>query len=133
MSSTAIAQVTPAPPQSPSLILRSVSGRDLYEFYCAPCHGRDGAGDGSVARSLSGPVPDLRLLTQRNGGTFPRARAEAFVAHGSNAPAVDAHGTTDMPIWGPIFRALDPSSDAMTAVRIANVVDYLDVLQKKEP
>jgi len=131
-ASAAIAQVTPASPKSPSLILRSVSGRDLHEFYYAPCHGRDGAG-GPVARSLSGPVSDLRLLTQRNGGTFPRAPVEASVAHGSRAPAVAADGTTDMPIWGPIFSGLDPSSEVMMAVRIANVVDYLDVLQKKAP
>jgi len=130
--SSAIAQVTPTPPQSPSLILRSISGRDIFEFYCAPCHGRDGAGGGPVAHSLSGPIPDLRLLTERNSGTFPRARVEAYVSHGSGAPAVAAHGTTDMPVWGPIFRGLDPS-DAMTAIRIANVVDYLDVLQQKKP
>jgi hypothetical protein len=40
-----------------------------------------------------------------------------------------AHGTTDMPIWGAIFRGLDPS-DARVKVRLENVVEYVQSLQR---
>jgi hypothetical protein len=35
-----------------------------------------------------------------------------------------------MPVWGPVFRGLDPS-DTRAAIRIANVVKYIESLQKK--
>jgi hypothetical protein len=35
-----------------------------------------------------------------------------------------------MPVWGPIFMALDPS-DRMTVIRIENVVQYLETIQIK--
>ena len=30
----------------PPLLIPSVAGGDLFGFYCASCHGRDGKGDG---------------------------------------------------------------------------------------
>ena len=39
-----------------------------------------------------------------------------------------AHGSSDMPVWGPIFRALDPS-DARVARRVDNIVEYVESLQ----
>jgi hypothetical protein len=35
-----------------------------------------------------------------------------------------------MPVWGPIFRALDPSN-AANKVRLANIVEYVGSLQVK--
>jgi hypothetical protein len=35
-----------------------------------------------------------------------------------------------MPVWGPVFRSLDPS-DARVQVRIANLIAYLDAIQAK--
>jgi mono/diheme cytochrome c family protein len=113
----------PAPMMPPSLY-----GRDIFELYCAPCHGLDGRGSGPVARVLKAPPPDLTRLAVRNNGVFPRARVELFVTSGSaEAPA---HGSSQMPIWGPTFRALG-SSAAEAKVRIANVVDYVGTLQNQ--
>jgi hypothetical protein len=56
---------------------------------------------------------------------FPAARVEAFVTSGNESPA---HGTREMPVWGPIFRGLDPS-DTLTKVRINNVVTHVQSLQ----
>ena len=39
-------------PPFPPLVIASLSGGDLFQFYCASCHGRDGKGDGPVAASL---------------------------------------------------------------------------------
>jgi len=123
----AVAQTAGAP--NPPLVIRSLAGRDLFEFYCAPCHGRDGHGNGPVAAALKVAPPNLTLLARRNGGTFARQRVEAFVTNGGTALA-QAHGTAEMPVWGPVFRGLDPS-DAMVKVRLANVVKYIESIQVK--
>src|SRR6187200_1240007 len=94
------------PGTPPRLVIESMTGEDSFMFYCAPCHGVAGKGDGPVRASLKTPPPDLTLLTKRAGGTFPRADVIAFVTGVSNK--LPTHGPSDMPVWGPIFRALDP-------------------------
>src|SRR6516164_9613587 len=89
---------------SKSLLTPSMAGRDIFISYCAPCHGRDGTGNGPVASSLKAAPANLTLLARRNGGTFPRSDVEAFVKNGP--PEVSAHGSSDMPVWGPTFRSL---------------------------
>jgi mono/diheme cytochrome c family protein len=115
------AQITPTP------IHPSMSGADIFDFYCATCHGLDGTGRGPVARSLTTPPANLTTLAAREGGTVPRGRVRAFVAHGRSDAA--AHGSTEMPTWGPIFMSLEPS-DALAEVRIDNVVAYIESLQR---
>jgi mono/diheme cytochrome c family protein len=115
--------------QNPPLVIQSVEGRDLFEFYCATCHGRDGTGGGPVVPALKAAPPDLTLIARRHGGVFPRAWVEHFVTH-DGAVATPAHGSEDMPVWGPVFRGLDPS-DTRAAIRIANVVKYVESLQVK--
>jgi mono/diheme cytochrome c family protein len=124
---TLFAQTTGS--RNPPLTIRSVTGRDLFEFYCATCHGRDGKGSGPVAAALKVPPPDLTRLALRNAGTFPRQQVEAFVTNDGNV-LTPAHGSSDMPVWGPVFRSLDPS-DTMVRVRIANVVEYIASIQAK--
>jgi mono/diheme cytochrome c family protein len=116
-------------PKNPPLTIRSVAGGDLFAFYCAPCHGRNGQGSGPVAAALKTAPPDLTRLALGAGGRFPRQRVEAFVTNDGHA-LTPAHGTSDMPVWGPVFRSLDPS-DTMAKVRIANVVDYIESIQAK--
>src|SRR3954451_22691026 len=114
----------------PPLTIRSLAGGDLFQFYCASCHGRDATGHGPVAAALKRPPPDLTQLARNHGGVFPRERVEAVVTDGGDRPA-RAHGTSEMPVWGPIFRGLDPS-DPLVKVRIANVVGYIESIQLKE-
>lgn len=112
---------------SPSLANPSLVGADTYAFYCAPCHGKDGKGRGPVADALKTLPSDLTRLSARNGGTFPKDRVRAFVTTGERA--IPAHGSTEMPVWGPTFSALDPN-DKVVSVRIFNVVAYLESIQK---
>src|SRR5690606_33005064 len=49
------AEGNPMPPQADALEL----GRQLYESYCAICHGEDGKGGGFLASSLRRPPADL--------------------------------------------------------------------------
>jgi mono/diheme cytochrome c family protein len=122
-----VTQTTGAP--MPPLVIQSLTGRDLFDFYCATCHGRDGKGSGPVAAALKVPPPDLTRLARSNVGAFPRERVEMFVMHGRDALA-PAHGTAEMPVWGPVFLGLD-RSDTRVKIRIANVVDYVGSLQVK--
>src|SRR4051812_33522537 len=111
-----------------AVVLPSMSGQDSFRYYCAACHGRSGHGDGPVAAALKTKPADLTRLASLNGGQFPRERVQAFVAHGrTDAPA---HGTPDMPVWGPIFQVLDPS-DRVAQARIDNVVAYIQSIQAK--
>jgi mono/diheme cytochrome c family protein len=103
----------------------SLVGKDSFDAYCASCHGGDGRGDGPVARSLRNMPADLAALASRNGNSFPRDRVTAVLTGTSRT--VSAHGTTEMPIWGPLFRMFE--SDARTRVRIDNLVAYLETLQ----
>jgi mono/diheme cytochrome c family protein len=114
------------PAGNPPLVLDSLYGPDVFKFYCASCHGRDARGQGPVAASLDRQPSDLTAIARRNGGTFPKGRVEALVTHGTAGP--DAHGPTEMPVWGPVFGGLDPSP-ARVKTRIANLVAYLDSIQ----
>jgi mono/diheme cytochrome c family protein len=110
-----------------SLLSPSLYGVDNFHAYCSPCHGRTGRGDGPVAPALKRRPSDLTTLAKRNRGVFPRAEVRNFITTGG--PEVPEHGTSDMPVWGPTFRALD-SSDRSVAIRIANVVEYLSTIQQ---
>jgi mono/diheme cytochrome c family protein len=115
-------------PNTRALTIESLYGRDLYGFYCAACHGRDAKGDGPAVPALRTQPADLTTIAVRNQGVFPRKRVEAYVTGEGEMPA--AHGSRDMPVWGPIFRSLDPS-DARNRVRIGNIVDYIASIQSK--
>jgi mono/diheme cytochrome c family protein len=125
LSSVLLAQ-TRAPKSPPALTIDSLAGKDTFDAYCAPCHGRSGAGNGPVAPVLRTVPADLRNLSAGHG-YFPREEIVAFVT-GDGRP-ISAHGTSDMPIWGAIFRGLDPS-DVRVRIRLKNVVDYVESLQQ---
>ena len=105
-------------------------GRDLFEFYCASCHGRDGKGSGPVVPALKARPPDLTTIALRNRGTFPTERVSALVTGDATLPT-PAHGSKDMPVWGPIFRALDPRSK-VNEIRVSNIVAHLESIQVKK-
>ena len=112
---------------TPPLIISSLAGRDLFQFYCAPCHGSGGKGDGPVSASLKKQPPDLTTIARRNGGHFPGEKIQRFVA--GDDRLVAAHGSREMPVWGPIFYSLEPH-DRLTRIRIENVVMFIESMQK---
>ena len=114
-------------PSTPPLVIESMYGPDLYRLYCATCHGRDARGGGPAASALKVPPPDLTVLARRQKGVFPAFEVETIIRGGT---AVTAHGSDEMPVWGPIFRALDPS-DARVKTRIANLVAYIASIQQR--
>ena len=110
------------------LVIPSMSGGDLFRFYCASCHGQDGKGEGPVAAALTRRPPDLTTIARRNGGPFPTDQVAGFVT-GNREPTL-AHGSAEMPVWGPIFWALDPQ-DRINRIRIENVVAFVASIQAK--
>jgi mono/diheme cytochrome c family protein len=110
-----------------SLINPPLTGQDTFEFYCATCHGRDGTGDGPMASSLNIPPADLTMLAARNGGQFSPALVRELITHENGTPA---HGSSEMPIWGPIFRTLEPS-ERVVETRIESLINYVESIQAR--
>jgi mono/diheme cytochrome c family protein len=106
-------------------LIRSVEGPDLFQSYCASCHGSDAKGAGPAAVALKAKVPDLTLLAQKNGGVFPVMRVRQVIM--GDVPAL-AHGSRAMPIWGPIFHQVEADMD-WGNVRLSNLVQYLQSIQ----
>jgi len=46
----------------------------------------------------------------------------------TGAGVMEAHGSRDMPIWGPIFQSLAPDS-SFVKLRMSNLLDYLKSIQ----
>ncbi len=107
------------------------SGKQMYTDYCAACHGLAGRGDGPAAPALKAPVPDLTLLAKKNGGKYPTAHVVSVLEFGTST---HAHGSKDMPVWGPLFKTLHPGapmSSAKSMQRISNLNNYIESLQAK--
>ena len=112
-----------------SFINPPLTGRDTFEFYCATCHGPDGTGNGPMAASLKMAPIDLTMLAASNGGQFSRELVRELVTHDGQTDA-PAHGSSDMPIWGPIFRTLE-TSDQAVETRIENLIEYVESIQAR--
>lgn len=104
-----------------------LDGAKIFRSYCAACHGVNGNGDGPVAPALKTKVPHLTTLARRNRGTFPTARVRSIIA-GDEVRA--AHGSREMPVWGPIFHQIEYDQD-LGYVRLQNVTEYLHGIQQK--
>lgn len=107
----------------------SYDGAMLYRGSCASCHGKYGAGDGPLAPVLKESPSDLRTLSSRNEGIFPRLAVVRQI-DGRDLPIV--HGSREMPVWGWLFRRADndkrdPAKQA--EARINALVDYLASIQ----
>jgi mono/diheme cytochrome c family protein len=106
----------------------SSSGKGMFDNYCAVCHGKDGKGAGPAASAMKTPPTDLTLLAQKNGGNYPSAHV-ASVLRGQATTA--AHGTPEMPVWGPLFSSISQGHEAQVQLRITNLVQYIETLQAK--
>ena len=112
---------------SPRKLISSVDGKDLFVAYCASCHGMAGRGDGPVSSVLKAKLPDLSTLAARRGGKFPVADLEKMIMGETTSQA--AHGTREMPVWGPVFRRVEDDKD-LGLVRVRRLVEYIQSLSK---
>jgi mono/diheme cytochrome c family protein len=106
-----------------------VAGAYAFRTYCASCHGADGKGEGPMAANLRFQPPDLTLIAQRSGGSFPAERVRRIV---DGRDPLKGHGGSDMPIWGDAFKDADTGYDeAQAKARVQSVVDYLKTIQAR--
>jgi mono/diheme cytochrome c family protein len=123
----AIAQQTkvvrgPAKQTSPA------SGKEMFDEYCATCHGLSGVGNGPAATALTPPPANLTTLSQRNGGVYPEPKVVQAIKAG---PGVPAHGSASMPVWGRVFSEMDmKSTEGIVQLRVRNLSEYIKSLQK---
>jgi mono/diheme cytochrome c family protein len=132
ISALAVAQQAPA--QAPAVKhvpitnTPSNSGKEMFNSYCAVCHGTDGKGNGPAASAMKATPTDLTLLAQKAGGKYPSAHVSAVIRGQASTPA---HGSADMPVWGPLFSSISQGHEAQVQQRIANLVKYIETLQAK--
>lgn len=99
-------------------------GAAMFNSYCAACHGLGATGDGPAAKALSKVPADLTRISARAGGEFPATRVKRYI---EGLDEVAAHGTRDMPVWGPLFRSLEPD---LVPLRVQALTDFLKSIQK---
>ena len=117
----ALSESAAAQGKKPDYVIR---GQKLYNQNCAACHGVTGKGEGPVAKSLKGNVPDLTLL-QAPGEKFPFFRVQTSI---DGEKAVEPHGTREMPVWGTVFRK--SHGDLQKQGDIYALVKYIETIQR---
>jgi mono/diheme cytochrome c family protein len=125
----AVAQQTqPTIKHVPITNASSNSGNEMFNSYCAVCHGKDGRGNGPAASAMKTSPADLTVLAQNSGGKYPAAHVAAVIR--GQAPT-RSHGSKDMPVWGPLFSSLSPGQEGQVQQRISNLVSKIETLQTK--
>jgi mono/diheme cytochrome c family protein len=130
----AIASVAgrPGSAQFDAVTLDDYSGAEIFDRFCAACHGEGARGNGPVASSLNVLVPDLTTISRRYG-EFPATLVRDVI----DGRGIDmrAHGTRMMPVWGYEFW-VEEGGDvvAQTSVRdaINKLVEYLRSIQRAD-
>jgi len=113
--------------RGPAPVTSAASGEEMFNTYCAVCHGKDGKGDGPAASEFKIPPANLTLLSVNNNGKFPADHVATTIRTGPRD--AKAHGSRDMPVWGPIFASM--GSSAQVDQRINNLTKYVESLQAK--
>jgi mono/diheme cytochrome c family protein len=104
----------------------ATSGQEMFVTYCAVCHGKDGKGDGPAVEALKGKPADLTQLAKKNGGKYPENHVVATIS----SVSTPAHGSKEMPMWGPLFSSVS-SNQGEVHLRVANLTRYIETLQEK--
>ena len=113
-----------------AVTLEDYSGEELFDRFCASCHGAEARGDGPVSRSLNVAVPDLTSIATRYG-EFPAGVIRDVI----DGRGIDkrAHGTREMPVWGYEFwveEGGDVNAQRVVRDAINKLVEHLRSLQR---
>lgn len=84
-------------------------GREAYQMYCEPCHGRTGDGDGPLARDLASAPVSFRDPTWQAG------RSDGELTEYIRDGGGETHGRPMMPSWVSVLRGED----------VSNVIAYI--------
>jgi mono/diheme cytochrome c family protein len=122
------ASSVPAQEAQSKKLIGSLEGADLFHAYCASCHGKEGKGDGPAAGALKRSPPDLTLIAHRGRGRFPKEAVERTIG---GEDGKTAHGSREMPVWGPVFGQVAWDQD-LGRVRLRNLVEFIEGIQRKK-
>ncbi len=122
------AQTKPQVQNVPAKYTSAASGKEMFNAYCASCHGTTGKGDGPAAPAMKSGVPDLTMLSKSHGGTFPAMSVTQGIVGDTR---VVAHGSKEMPVWGPVFSRMSQQSQGEIQQRLHNLTTYIETLQSK--
>jgi mono/diheme cytochrome c family protein len=105
---------------------RTTDGQELFDYYCAVCHGKDAKGGGPAADALKKAPADLTQISRKTGGKFPEIHVMRVI---KGDDTVGAHGSRDMPVWGELFRSL--RSQEAADLRVNALIKYVETIQAK--
>ncbi len=105
-------------------------GHRYFIQYCASCHGQDGLGDGPVAKSLSRPPANLRMLGDKYGMPLPAHRIAELI---DGRDSARAHGSHAMPVWGEKLYEMGQGERGEYGIGevIGKIIAYLDTIQDR--
>jgi len=113
--------------KAPIPMTSAASGEEMFNTYCAVCHGRDAKGDGPASGEFKIPPANLTLLARNHDGKFPSDYVAQVIMFGPRD--AKAHGSKDMPVWGELFKRLGDSASVQQ--RIHNLSTYIESMQAK--
>jgi mono/diheme cytochrome c family protein len=105
------------------------SGAQLYQRFCASCHGEKGYGDGPVSQSFTVMVPDLTRIAKRQNGVYPEEKVRQII---DGRQLMRAHGSRTMPVWGYEFQSQNDATESgakKTSVIVQRLADYVRSMQ----
>jgi mono/diheme cytochrome c family protein len=103
------------------------SGQEMFNTYCAVCHGTSGKGDGPASTEFKIPPANLTMLAKNHNGAFPEAYVSQVIQTGPRD--AKAHGSKEMPVWGQLFASL--GDEATVKLRVHNLTTYIGTLQAR--
>lgn len=100
-----------------------VDGKALYETFCVSCHGRAGRGDGPAAATHTPPVPDLTLITTRDG-KFDSGHVQQHIVEGKGQGGV-------MPNWKYVLKSRLGGDPGRAQLAVVNLARHIQSMQAK--
>ena len=101
------------------------TGSELYQGFCAVCHGPAARGDGPASPALDPAPVDLTRLAIDNHGEFPTMA----VMHSISGRFKSSGYHTEMPAWEAVFVAAT-SDPVGSRLRVRNLTLYLQTIQQ---
>jgi mono/diheme cytochrome c family protein len=120
-------EATPGVKKGPIAMTNPSSGAEMFDTYCAVCHGKGAKGDGPLASELKIPPANLTLLARNHNGKYPSDYVAEVIRSGPRD--AKSHGSKDMPVWGSVFKSI--GDDASVRQRIFNLNKYIESLQAR--
>ncbi|HWP66779.1 MAG TPA: cytochrome c [Candidatus Limnocylindria bacterium] len=100
------------------------TGEALYRRHCASCHGISGRGDGPAAGSLTPRPTDLTTL---------RMSVQELMQVIDGRAAVQAHGSSAMPVWGEVFEQVHLDGDHAKRIALLTVEALAEYTARLNP